>query len=47
MVPPKKKEEEDPYTLLLLDECKKRCSEHGVCIEHECYCWLGYTGEWC
>lgn len=32
---------------MLLDECPKRCSEHGVCIENECYCWFGYTGEWC
>ncbi|CAK69037.1 unnamed protein product (macronuclear) [Paramecium tetraurelia] len=48
MVPPKvSSKEEDPFKLLLLDECPKRCSEHGVCIENECYCWFGYTGDWC
>lgn len=30
-----------------LDQCKKQCSKHGVCIERECFCWYGYTGEWC
>ncbi|CAD8058115.1 unnamed protein product [Paramecium primaurelia] len=47
MVPPKAQQEEDPYQLMLLDECPKRCSEHGVCIEHECYCWFGYSGDYC
>ena len=48
MVPPKREEKkEEPFELMLLENCKKRCKEHGVCVEKKCFCWYGYTGEYC